>query len=172
MAIFRRIPKIQQILPVYGLIVLLVYGWTIYWFAWNIPSWLGFISLKDIFSILAYSFITNFLESIAVLGLLIVLGMILPESWLRGDFIVIGGFAVLYFLAFTMFLLATFVYLPQLGKPVAAAFLLFIIVQYVIKRLRLARVLIETLADRSVIFLYILVPATILRLIVVFFRNI
>jgi hypothetical protein len=171
LAIFRRIPNIQQILPVYGLIVVLVYGWTIYWFVWNLPSWLGLMPLMDVFSILAYSFIVNFLESIVVLGVLIVVGIILPENWLRGDFVVVGGFVVLYFLIFSMFLLYNFVYLPQLGKLVAAAFLLFIIVQYVIKRLHLTRVAIGILADRSIIFLYMSIPATVAGLIVVLARN-
>lgn len=126
----------------------------------------------DVFSILAYSFIANFLESIVVLGIVIVLGIILPENWLRGDFIVVGGVVVLYFLIFNMFLLYNFVYLPQLGKSVVAALILFIIVQYVVRRLRLTRVTIETLADRSVIFLYMSIPATVVGFIVVLARNI
>jgi hypothetical protein len=172
LAIFRHIPKIQQILSVYGLVVMLVYGWTIYWFAWNLPSWLGFMTLRDILGILAYSFVVNFFESCAVLIALMFFGAILPKNWLRGDFIVVGGFVVIYFLIFTMFLLYNFVYLPQLGKSVAVAFLLFVIVQYAVKRFRFTRVVIEWLADRSVVFLYISIPATVAGLIVVLARNI
>ena len=167
-----RLPKLTQIIPVYSLIVMLVYGWTIYWFAWNLPSWLGLMPLMDVFSILAYSFIANFLESIVVLSVVIVLGIILPEKWLRGDFVLIAGFVVLYFLIFGMFLLYNFIPLPQLGRSVMAAFSLFFIGQYAIRRFRLARKVIGTLADRSVIFLYMSIPVTIVGLIVVLIRNI
>ena len=151
---------------------MLVYGWTSYWIVWNLPSWLGFIALRDILGIFAYSYVVNFFESLAVLIAVIFLGAILPEKWLRGDFVLIGGFVVLYFLIFGMFLLYNFIPLSQLGQSVMAAFILFFAGQYAIRHFHLARKVIETLADRSIIFLYMSVPVTIVGLFIVFLRSI
>ena len=151
---------------------MLVYGWTIYGAAWYLKSWLGFFTWWDILGIFAYSFIVDFLESIAVLGVVIILGMIFPENWLRGDFIVVGGFVVLYSLVFNMFLLYNFIPLPQLGQSVVVALLLFFAGQYVIRRFHLARKVIRALADRSIIFLYLSIPVTIVGLFIVFLRNV
>ncbi len=167
-----HLPGPTQIIPVYGLIVMLVYGWNIYWVAWNLPSWLGFIALGDILGIFAYSLIVNFFESFVVLNAVILLGVILPEGWLRRDFVLVGGFVVLYFLGFGMFLLYNYISLPQLGRSVTAALFLFFVGQYAIRRFRPARKVIETLAERSVVFLYISIPITIVGLFIVVLRNI
>ncbi|MCJ7435649.1 MAG: hypothetical protein MUO77_19370 [Anaerolineales bacterium] len=167
-----RLPGLTHVISVYSLIVILIYGWTSYWLAWNLPSWLGFITLGDILGIFAYSFVVNFVESLAVLIAVLFLGVILPEKYLRGDFVLIGGFVVLYFLIFGMFLIYDFVPLQRLGQLVTVAILLFFVAQYAIRRFCLARKAIEALADRSIIFLYVTIPVTIVGLFIVFLRSI
>jgi hypothetical protein len=101
--IIKRVPKLQQIAPVYAVIVMMVYGWTIYWYLWKFPSWTYYLSLPDILSILAYSLSTNIIESLAILAILIVLCILLPRNWFYDSFIVRGSVAVILLLGYLMY---------------------------------------------------------------------
>jgi hypothetical protein len=151
--------------------VLLLYGWTIYWFSWNLPSWLAFLPLYDIFGILAYALVTNLLESLAVLAVLILLAAVLPPSWFRDEFVVRAGFTALYFLIIGMYLLNNFIPLMQLGRPFLITVAIFLPAQYLLGRIRVVQTGLNTMADRSIVFLYVSVPLSVLGLIVILVRN-
>jgi hypothetical protein len=46
------VPGWGQIVPVYAVIVLIVYGWTITWFSWRFPGWLLFLKASEILIVL------------------------------------------------------------------------------------------------------------------------
>src|SRR5688572_21639703 len=86
-----RIPPKEEILPVYAVIVLLIYGWTLYKFNYNLPGWLGFLNFFEILAIFAYSMAVNFLESLIFLLVILVIGFFLPRSWFSDFFIARGA---------------------------------------------------------------------------------
>ena len=63
-----RIPRGNEIISVFAVAVFMVYTWTMYVSFWNLPSWLMYLEIGEIFSIYAYAFLVNFLESILLLS--------------------------------------------------------------------------------------------------------
>ena len=71
--------------------MILVYGWTIYWSLWKLPSWLDFLPLGEIGAIFSYLLATNLIESLLVLLGIIVVCLILPQKWFREVFVSRGS---------------------------------------------------------------------------------
>ena len=163
-------------MPVYAVIVVMLYYPTILRFFWKLPSWLLFSSLGDLFSIYCYMVTINFLESL--LALLSVLGlcMILPRKWFYDYFISRG-------VLLTVLTLAFFIYLgskmqPEMPFPWGLVrqtplfLLLIILLVFILDQIAFLRKILEELANRFIVFLYILVPISILATIVVLVRNV
>ena len=91
MPIKNKLPRLAQVYPVYAIIVILTYGWTIYWALWKLPSWLDFLPLGEIGAIFCYLMATNFIESLLALFGVIILSLILPQKWFRDLFVSRGS---------------------------------------------------------------------------------
>ena len=87
---FQRLPKPQAIVQVYAVIAFMFSAWTIVAFAWKLSTWLLTLNIGEIFTIFSYAMLTNLLESLVVLLLLLVGSALLPPRFLRDDFIVRG----------------------------------------------------------------------------------
>jgi hypothetical protein len=171
----QRIPTWQQITPVYGVIALVIYSWTILRFFWKLPSWLYYQSLGDIFSLYAYSAFVNLLESLVVLLAPLVLSIILPEKWFRNRFVarstvmLLLGFSFLAYFDYHIPDMENYPrYLLNWAPYVAIAIL---ILGYLSGLVRPIVKLAEGLAERTVIFLYITIPLSVISLFVVGIRN-
>src|SRR5690242_16356711 len=86
-AIRTRIPSWAQIIPVYGVIVLMVYTWTLMAFFYKVPSWSYYLNAGEILTLLAYSLATNLAETLLVLCGPLLVALILPRRWFRDVFI-------------------------------------------------------------------------------------
>ena len=176
MAIFKRIPGWGQVAPVYAVIVLMIYAWTLVWFFWKLPSWLFFLNAGEIVIALAYALATNLVESLLMLCAPLVMSMALPKQWFHDRFVARGAALAISGLAYMMYLANQFKtkddYPSLTLKPwtlaLALGVILFIV--YLAGRLSLFRKLIELLADRAIIFLYISLPLSLISLVVVIFR--
>ena len=172
----NRLPRFQDALGVYGVIAIIVYGWTIYWFTWRLPSYLYFQSLGDSLSILAYAMVINFLESLVVLAGCVFLCFLLPLRWYRDQFSTWGtSLAVLFLLALVQYpKIILKLQSIQLNERWAALLLLAMILLslLVIGRVTLLQKIASEIANRAVIFLYILLPLTAVSVVVVVARNI
>lgn len=171
MAIFSRIPKWAALAPVYAVIVFIVYSWTLLNFFWVYPSWLYFLNIGEILNVLAYSLATNFLESLVVLAAPIVVAVVLPQKWFYDAFIAKGLALVLPGLGYMMYV--AFQFQSKLDYPsealdwfpvVLAGTLLLV---FLVGRARLLRKVIEVIADRATIFLYLSIPASLLSILAV-----
>lgn len=156
----------------YGVIVTLIYGWSLYQFFYILPSRMKFLTPLEIGSILAYTLVNDLLESLLILVGLIVIAFILPRKWLMDDFVIRGGLSVLYVLILFVFIASNKVSIQQINKYWIWASVGFVILHFVVSKISLFRKAIETLAYSSTIFLYLTVPLSLLALIVVFIRNI
>ena len=158
------------------MIVALIYIWTSLWFFWKLPSWLFFLNTGEIVIAFAYALATNLVESVAVLCAPLVLSMTLPKGWFYDRFIARGASLAISGLGFMMYLAFQFktkddypsLSLKAWSLALALGIILFIV--YLAGRLSLLRKLIEFLADRAIIFLYISLPLSIISLIIIIIR--
>ena len=176
MALLNRFPKSAQIAPVYAIIVLLVYGWTILGFFWKLPSWLNFMSIGEILVVMAYAAVVNFLESLCILLIPLLLCALLPRKWFYDQFVARGTALVLLVLAYAMFLtvqLETIVGYPKnLVLLTIPIFGIILVLAYLAAKVELLRRLLEALSDRAIIFLYFSIPLSLISVCVVVIRNI
>ena len=175
MAIKNKLPTLAQIYPVYAIIVLLTYGWTIYWAFWKLPSWLDYLPLGEIGAVFCYLLVTNLIESLIALFGVIVVSLILPQKWFRDVFVSRGSV-----LAATV-LIAIAVFEYHFDKPadyfhkfplyLPWILLLAGLLAFFAGWIRILRRGVEIFAENAVIFLYISLPLSLLSLIVVVVRN-
>ena len=169
-------PPAQQIAAVYGVIVLIVYGWTLYWFAWKLPSWLYFLNLNEILVSLAYSLAVNFIESLIVLAVPFLVSLILPPTWFRDHFEALGTFLVILLLVAVQRYLSAIITIQGFPPGLARSAILYVagivVLVFLASRIKFFLKVMEVIANRAVIFLYILIPLSFISLLVVFIRNI
>ncbi|HEX6034956.1 MAG TPA: hypothetical protein VFY83_10995 [Anaerolineales bacterium] len=173
----QHLPDFPSVVQVYALIAAVFAGWTITAFLWKLSAWLLLLNLGEILTILSYAFAANFLESLIVLSVLLAVGALLPAPILRDDFVVRGTIMALGLVGSLMAFVGSEVWLgfengnwlftPPLGVLLLTGFLLRQSAKY--RRLRSAML---WLADRIVIFLFILLPLFALGLVYVILRNV
>jgi hypothetical protein len=174
--ISKRLPSRAEIAPVYAVIVVMVYTWTILWFYYNLPGWLGFLNLGDVFGIFAYSVATNFLESLAVLAGILMFAVILPRAWFSDAFVARGGALAILVLGLMMYIAAQFetkeYYPAELIRWSPALLAAILVLVFFLGRILPVRRAIEFFADRAIIFLYISIPVSLLGLLTLLLRAI
>ncbi len=177
LTILERFPRWRQILPVYAVIAFIVYAWTLLWFFWKLPGWMFFLGIGNIVSALAYALVVNLAESLLVLGAVLGLAWVLPSRWFRDVFVARGAALCIAGLGYLMFLADRFKdkmsypALPLAAWTVPAALAALALVVYLCGRFGVVRKALEGIADSATIFLYILVPASLLSLIVILFNS-
>ncbi len=172
-----RFPDKQSIVNVFATAAFIVYGWTIYSSFWKIPSWLFYLRLSEIFSVYAYSFIVNLLESILLTLGVIFLGFFLSGNLWKDGFISAGvvilavlvGSALVHMRLYEDPNLRVDFIHSQLRWWAGTVFIAFA-VSFICVRVTWLRSLLENLADRFVVFLYIYMPLTLLSLGIVLVR--
>jgi hypothetical protein len=175
-AVLRRFPGWAQIIPVFGVIILVVYTWSLMWFFWEIPSWMHFLHVGEIFILLAYTLATNFAESLAVLCGPLFVALILPGKWFRDVFVARGAALSIAGLGCMIFLAEQFTgkdaypsFWLQVPTLLVAAAVIGGLV-YLVGQITLLRKVFEVVADRVSVFTYIVVPLSLLSLVVVCIR--
>jgi hypothetical protein len=175
MFFLKRIPKIEHVIPVYAVIVTITYTWSMLQFFWNLPSWFHFSSIGEVFVIFTYMTVVNLIESLLALFFILAVFFILPPVLVSDQFTTKAAL-----IAFTGlgFLIYRNIYFPvkalsELTALQWASLLGFevLILLAPFNKLPVFCKVIENLADRFIIFLYIIIPASALSLVVVLFRN-
>ena len=171
----KRLPKFADILPVFAVIAVMFYGWTLVVYIWKFPGWMFFLNIGELFGIFSYELVTNFLESLTLILALLIVSAILPPRFLRDDFIARGGMASLTLIAAMMLFLNRAVeagpaFHRYLGWWMLGALVLAIFLAWLTTRVKFLRSTIAWLADQLLIFLFILIPLTVIALITVIIR--
>jgi hypothetical protein len=175
MNILKKIPDRSAILSVYAISVMLVYGWTSYWFIWNFPSWIYYLTVTEIISIAAYAAITNLLESLVLLCLPLVMALILPAKWFSDKFVAAGALLVAFIGALLMYYAPyfqaedSFSYTPFYFAPVL--FVVSLGLAIMLARIRLASIAIGAFTERAQVFLLFSIPLSIISIFVVVIQN-
>ncbi len=175
-----RLPDKKSILGVYAVIVILVYSWTLIVSFYQLPSWLFYLTLPQIFSIYAYSFSLNLAESLLVLaGVLFLDYTVFLALKNRDEFQARSILVVVFMLASSMTRLAFLgsyesidVFLSSRLVWWAITISLVLLLAIFAPRLKGVRSILEGVAERAVVFLYIYPPLSLVALAVVIVRNI
>lgn len=174
MAIFNRFPKPAQVAALYALIVFTVYSWTLLWFFYKIPGWLYYLSIGEIFTTLAYSLATNFLESLVLLAVPLFLAVALPKKWFADLFVARGAALVLPGLAYMMYVALQFQskldYPSDILNWSPLVLVLVILLAFLVGRVGFLVRLLDVLGDRATVFLYVSIPVSLVSILVVLIR--
>ncbi len=176
MNIVNKIPKLEEIAPVYAVIVVMVYPWTLLRFFWKVPSWILFAPVGDLAAIFAYMVVVNLLESILVLLAPLVMSVILPRKWFYDRFESRSVSLVLFGLGYLIYLtqhLSEDVAFPlTLVRWTPVVPLVILVLVFLVDRISFLRKVLVELAVRLTVFLYISIPVSVISFVVVLLRNI
>jgi len=176
-----KLPTRQEVLPVFSIIIFFVFTWTLYMMYWNLPSWLRDMYIRDILILSTYVFAFALLESLIVLGGMVLLALLLPARFFKDKFVAQGGFlAVLVSLAAYLIhpklvdaLPLRLLYLVQIPIiALAGTIILIVLLSFLFDRLPGLTRVVNAFTEGMTIFAYIYLPLGLLSLFVVLLRII
>lgn len=172
----KRAPRPYEIWSLYSTIVFLIYGWTSIAFFWKLPSWLKILNGWEIGVVVAYVLVSDLLESLVVLVVFVIAAMLLPTGWLGEDFAVRGSSIMYVFTFWTgIFTLNSLIVFPTRSELLWISIGLLAslgLTVFLVKRNMFVRRLMRGVSNRSIIFLYIWMPLSLLSLLVLLVRFI
>lgn len=166
----------RDILPVYAVIATVVFGWSILAFIWKLPSWILFLNLGEILSILAYTLSVDLLESLFWLAVFLVLGMVLPAAVLKDHFTARSTIISLLVLSSLGLFVNRYGEWGQKLLNYSALWILVtistaVLAAYLSSKFSLIARAAIWIADRVTVFLFLYVPLAIFSVIAVLIRN-
>lgn len=175
-----KLPSKQEALAVFSVILFVVFSWTLYRTAWWAPSWLEYLSVWGVLIITAYALAFALFESLALMGVMCVLSLILPRQTFK-DLFILQGSTLALILGGGAFLVqrnVNVIYQLELEQTllvpaliVAGIVVLALILRVVFQKIQILSRLILMMADRMTIFAYLYVPLGLIGLVVVIARN-
>jgi hypothetical protein len=176
-ALQARIPDKRNIVTVLAVAMFLVYTWTLFTSFWKLPSWLFFLQVGEILSIYAYAFVVNFIESMLLLFIVLLPAIFLPRKWWTDAFIPRGFAFILIMLGSATLHMALYrtpdaraVFINGQFIWWVVTLLLAVLLTWLAGRVKWLRSVLENMADRFVVFLYIYLPLTLVALLIVVAR--
>jgi hypothetical protein len=173
----NRWPASKDIMSVYAVIAFLIQVWTIYVSFEQLPAWASFLNINELMAVLAYRVTESFIECLLILGILLVISFLLPPRFFRDVFIIRGS-------AFALGLLGPMILFWKLfrGDPgtvmadyarlwmVSSVFLASLASYLSVKVISVSDFL-KWISDRMIVFLYLLIPMSLVGCITVLIRN-
>lgn len=176
LSIIEKIPKLEEIAPVYAVIVMMIYPWTLTRYFWKLSSWILFASVGDLAALFAYMVVINLLESILVLLVPLAMSVVLPQRWFYDRFktrsisLVLFGLGFLIYLNRNLHADAPFPLTLVRWIPLAAVAILVLV--FLVDQVGFLRKVLEEVANRLTVFLYISIPISAVSLLVILLRNV
>lgn len=165
---------LEPILPVYSLVCFIVYFWSFLHFLWRFPSWVRYSTFTEILVMFAYMITVNFVESILVISIVIVLCLIFLRRF-TDRFVTTGTLITLTGLLFFVY---RSYYFPLKILDGLTSFQWLVVGMVAIAilvspwhRWPFLDRNIRSFGDNFLIFLYIAIPFTVLSVCAVLFRN-
>ncbi|MBL8103290.1 MAG: hypothetical protein JNM02_12220 [Anaerolineales bacterium] len=176
MSLLKRFPEKGQIVSVYAVGAAILYSWAILKaiqeFAKN---WSLHLSVSEILGLFSYTLAGTFFESVLFLAALLLISFILPKKIFANKFVLRGSILTITFLGSIIYLYTqTFTYalLDNIGEW-GVSFVSFTFFLMLLGELNefVARI-IQSIADRCTVLLYIYLPVSFISMIVIFIRNV
>jgi hypothetical protein len=174
--LMKRLPKREQIISVYAVGVTILYFWaTLNAIKDLLSNWSLYLSVSEILGLFSYIMAGTFLESLLLIFVLLLISFILPQKIFAEKFVVRGSILTITFLSSIIYLYQltlTFGILENINKWG----IFFVSVTFILALLGelsqfFARI-VESIADRCIVFLYIYLPISLISIIVIFARNV
>ena len=171
-----RFPSTRDLLAVFAVVATFVYGWTIVILFWKLPSFLLFATPGELFAITSYVLVSALIESLVVMGLLAGTSFLLPARFFRDDFLVRASWLVMIgYGSVMLFLKLNALFETVFGRSVdawsAGTILSCLLAAWISPRIKFMRSVAEWVSDRFQVFLFLLIPLSLLSLVVVIIRN-
>ena len=175
----RRIPGKLQIFPVFSVIVFFVFTWALYSLAYQVPSWLGYLSIWNVMTLVVYILAFALFESAIVLSFVLLLCLVVPARYFKEIFIAQGSAIVIVLSGVALLVQYNFPLLYSLGFWQSIVIILLFLVALaaivwlfasLIRRFSRLQRLLEALATRMVVFGYFYFTFGLLSLAVVLVR--
>ena len=173
-----RLPQLQQIIPVFAVTSMMFFGWTAFRFSQKLPSLLLYLGLDEIISIYSYALTTDFLESMIYSIVISVVGFVLPKRLFRESFIARGSLLSLLGVGYLMYLAFIVGQSKSMEFPwdvivwAPAWAVAILLASIVLPFIAPIRTVVESFADRAIIFLYILMPLSAVSILIVIVNQI
>ena len=164
MKIISKIPGRQQILQVFAVISILLYGWTTYRFIQKLPSWLYYLNAGEILSNYSFTLVLNLLEALLFMSFVVILGFLLPRRFFMERFVAHGSLLAIFSLGYLIYLASAIgqskssQFPSELFRWTPWVFLIILVLAIVLPFLKPVQRIADGFADRAVVFLYILLP--------------
>ena len=166
-----RLPGLREMAPVYSVIAFIIYGWATVVFLWNLPAWLFYLRLDEILVVFAYRMVASLTESLAALVVLLAVCFILPHGFLKDAFVLRGTAAAICVLG-SIVLFWNHVMSSDVDFWVPRSIALAIFFGLFSTRIKAIASFLQWLSNSMLIFLYILLPVSLVSLMTVLARNV
>jgi hypothetical protein len=175
----ERLPGKQVLLNVYSVIVFMVYTWTMAASFWKLPSWMFYLNPGQIVSIYAYSFMFDFAETVLLMVFCLLVCVPLFAFWGVKEGFQSRSVTILMILLGSSMLRLTLYRDPEYREDFVNGQLLWwgisiffsTVLGWAVPKISWLKSSLETLADKTVIFLFIYLPLTVISFIAVIIRN-
>jgi hypothetical protein len=170
-----RVSKTQEVISVFAVNVAILYTWALVATMKDFSrNWILYLTISESLAETTYILTATLLESLLMLVILFAIRFLLPQKITGDRFIRYGSVISAAFLGWLMFRTTLIIglggaYAVIWQNSIIAAALVLIILS---ERIQVVRKMIESIADRCVVFLYIYLPLSLISLIVVALRNI
>jgi hypothetical protein len=171
----KRLPDRRETQMVLGFLVFVVFSWSVRGFLYRVTSFLLYFDTGEVLSVFFYMMAFALLESLLVLGGLLLLTIVLPGKWFRVGFSYKASLIVLV-TAVAMILLQGML---TSEAPSQVILLIGMIVSLVVLfglnfafyRIQRLQSGLNAVLDRFTVFTYLYIPLGIVGLLVVLVRN-
>ena len=176
MKVASRFPSLKQVAPVYSVIVVAIYGFSIIRFFWRVPSLINYSTVGQVGVIFSYMVVVNLIESLMIMCAPIALSMMLPGKWFFEQFVAKGVLLVSMVLGYFGYISChinteeDFPY--SLVKWAPLVFFLILVLVFLLARIKFLTKVLEWVAEQLEVFLTLSLPISMIALVVVLVRNI
>jgi hypothetical protein len=170
------LPDRQSITLVFAVVSLVYYGRTFVSIFWEFNSWLKNLTSWEIVSIISSAMVRSFLEAAALMLVVLMVSIALPGKLLREKFVVRGSIVTICVLASLMIHLKLYeigtqnVFVRSVGLWWCITLVLTALLAWFLPMVHIVEVIFYEIADRASIFLYILLPITLLGILIIAIR--
>lgn len=176
MRLLNRFPKPQEIIPVYAVGVTILYTFAIITSMNDFSrNWLLYLDIVEIFNLFTYIIAGAFVESLLVIIILIFTSLAFPPKIQTDRFVLYGTILTITFLFGLMLRDGTYVGIGDILSSTRMIFMFFALTAFTFsilsERFKTIRSIIESIADRCVIFLYVYMPLSLISVIAILIKN-
>jgi hypothetical protein len=171
----KRLPRLPDVVSVYAVIASMLFAWSLLLFFWYMTSWLHFMNFGDLFAVFCYVMASSFFESLAFLLFLLLINFLLPLKYFRDEFVARGTSIALCVIGLIMIQFGvhnSVVSTIFFSRNLIGLILTTVAFSFLSAKIRFVRRALIWLSDRLIVFLYIIIPLSLLSLIVIIVRNV